>query len=274
MKRILILGGSGFIGHTLYKELSPYFNTYGTYYSNKRLAKNKQFYYFDHTEDDIHTLLKKVQPKLIISALRGPFDDQIALHHQLIEHVELFNCRLMFLSSSNVFDAFHNFPSYEFDKTLSESIYGRLKITIENAIMRLPSSLYVIARLPMVYGLHAPRVKEIEAALMAKEPLEVFPNTIVNVTSDRKLSQQIHYIINHKLSGIFHLGSTDLITHYDFHKRLASKRGWNHLVFKQVFTTNDMRYIAVLPKENKLPPHLLPSCEEILEDSFLKEGLS
>ena len=134
--------------------------------------------------------------------------------------------------------------------------------------MRLAPSKYVIARLPMVYGLHSPRIKEIEALMDEKLPLEVFPNTIVNLISDRKLTQQIHYIINQKLTGIFHLGTTDLITHYDFHKRLAAKRGWDQLVFKQVFTTNDMRYIAVLPKENKLPAHLLPTCEDVLEDSF------
>ena len=80
----------------------------------------------------MHEVLKKVKPKLIISAVRGPFEDQIDLHQQLIEHVKLYNCRLLFLSSSNVFDAFHNYPSYEFDKTLSESVYGRLKIKIEN----------------------------------------------------------------------------------------------------------------------------------------------
>ena len=268
MKRILILGASGFIGNALYKELSPYFATYGTYYSNKKHKENQQFYHFDHTQEDVHKVLKKVKPKLIISAVRGPFEDQIDLHQQLIEHVKLYNCRLLFLSSSNVFDAFHNYPSYEFDKTLSESVYGRLKIKIENDIMRLAPSKYVIARLPMVYGLHSPRIKEIEALMDEKLPLEVFPNTIVNLISDRKLTQQIHYIINQKLTGIFHLGTTDLITHYDFHKRLAAKRGWDQLVFKQVFTTNDMRYIAVLPKENKLPAHLLPTCEDVLEDSF------
>ena len=268
MKRILILGASGFIGNALYKELSPYFATYGTYYSNKKYKENQQFYHFDHTQEDVHEVLKKIKPKLIISAVRGPFEDQIDLHQQLIEHVKLYNCRLLLLSSSNVFDAFHNYPSYEFDKTLSESVYGRLKIKIENDIMRLAPSKYVIARLPMVYGLHAPRIKEIEALMDEKLPLEVFPNTIVNLISDRKLTQQIHYIINQKLTGIFHLGTTDLITHYDFHKRLAAKRGWDQLVFKQVFTTNDMRYIAVLPKENKLPAHLLPTCEDVLEDSF------
>ena len=66
-------------------------------------------------------------------------------------------------------------------------MYGRLKIKIENDIMRLPPSKYVIARLPMIYGLHSPRIKEIEALIAKKQPLEVFPNTIINLNSDRNL---------------------------------------------------------------------------------------
>jgi dTDP-4-dehydrorhamnose reductase len=168
-----------------------------------------------------------------------------------------------------VFDAFEHYPSYEFDKTLSESPYGRFKIRIENSLLKLPPSKYVIARLPMVFGNNAPRTREIENLVASKQPLEVFPNTIVNVTSDRKLSQQIHYIINQKLTGIFHLGSIDLITHFDFIKRIISRRKLEGAIFKQIFTSNQMRYLAVLPKENKLPSHLNVSYESILEDLFL-----
>ena len=88
MKRILILGASGFIGQALYKELSPYYATFGTYHSNKKYRKNKQFYQFDHTQEGIEHVLKKVKPKLIISALRGPFNDQIEVHQQLIEYIQ------------------------------------------------------------------------------------------------------------------------------------------------------------------------------------------
>ena len=52
--RILILGASGFLGHSIYKELSQYFNTYGTYrLPTKKYINNKSFFEYDHKEDDI-----------------------------------------------------------------------------------------------------------------------------------------------------------------------------------------------------------------------------
>ena len=269
MKKILILGGSGFIGNSLYRELNPYFDTYGTYFNEKKFSKNQNFFYYNLQYDNILSIVKKIKPQLIISSLRGPFKEQLKCHEQLVDYIQNFDCRLMFLSSSNVFDAFEHYPSYEFDKTLSESPYGRFKIRIENSLLKLPPSKYVIARLPMVFGNNAPRTKEIEKLVASKQPLEVFPNSIVNVTSDRKLSQQIHYIINQKLTGIFHLGSIDLITHFDFIKRIISRRKLEGAIFKQIFTSNQMRYLAVLPKENKLPSHLNVSYESILEDLYL-----
>ena len=277
MKNILILGGSGFIGYSLYKELSPFFNTFGTFNSNINFKKNKHFFKYDIEKNDIEKLLTKLKPSIIISSLRGPFENQIILHNLLINYSKKFNFKLIFLSSSNVFDSFHNYPSYEYDKTLSESKYGIFKIKIENAILRMKNKNFVIARLPMIFGLNCPRIKEMKDKMLEKKPFEVFPNSIINVNSILKLCQQIHYIINQELNGIFHLGSTDLISHHEFFKKLAIHRNFEKIVFKQVFTINDLRYIAVLPRENKLPSHLTITCDEVLSDSHtdkLKDGKS
>ncbi len=267
MNNILILGGSGFIGYSLYRELTPFFKTYGTFYSNTNFSKNKHFFKYDLEKNSIEELLIKIKPSIVISSLRGPFESQIILHNLLIDYSIKFDYRLIFLSSSNVFDSFHNYPSYEYDKTLSESKYGIFKIKIENAILRMEKSKFVIARLPMIFGVNCPRINEMKDKMLDNEPFEVFPNSIINVNSILKLCQQIHYIINQKLSGVFHLGSTDLTSHHEFFKKLAIHRNFKKLVFKQVFTMNDLRYIAVLPKENKLPSHLTITCDEVLSDS-------
>ncbi len=267
MNNILILGGSGFIGYSLYKELRPFFKTFGTFYSNINFKKNKHFYKYNIERNDIEVLLTKIKPSIVISSIRGPFKYQVMLHHSLISYSKKLNFKLIFLSSSNVFDSFHNYPSYEYDKTLSESKYGIFKIKIENAILRMDTKKFVIARLPMIFGVNCPRVREMKNKIIEKKGFEVFPNSIINVNSILKLCQQIHYIINQGLNGIFHLGSTDLISHYEFFKKLAFHRNFEKIVFKQVYTTNDLRYIAVLPKENKLPNHLNITCDEVLSDS-------
>ena len=181
--RILILGASGFLGGAIYKELCSYFKTFGTYNThNNTLEKNHHFFQYNFEEDDIYEILDIVKPSIIISALRGDFSKQVLLHRHLAEYVFNQKVKLIFLSSANVFDAYSKYPSYEQDKTLSNSIYGHFKIKIENMLLRLPKRQVAILRLPMVFGSKSPRVLEILESIKTKEPIEIFPNLIMNVT--------------------------------------------------------------------------------------------
>ncbi|TWO32863.1 sugar nucleotide-binding protein [Seonamhaeicola sediminis] len=263
---ILILGASGFLGNALYKELCSYFKTFGTYcVSNNLFEKNHHFFQYNFEEDDIYEILDIIKPTIIISALRGDFSKQVLLHQHLSEYVFAKKVKLIFLSSANVFDAYSKYPSYENDKTLSNSIYGHFKIKIENMLLRLPKKQVAILRLPMVFGAQSPRVKEILKNIKDGEPVEVFPNLVMNVTSDDKLTQQIHYIINRNKSGVFHLGSNDLVHHDDFIKEIIETLTHQKAIYKRVYTTNEERYLAVLPKTNTLPKHLQMDSGHILE---------
>ncbi|MEY8847728.1 sugar nucleotide-binding protein [Psychroserpens sp. XS_ASV72] len=266
--RILILGASGFIGNALYKELCPYFKTFGTYRIPKKMfVDNQHFFPYNVEEDDVYEILQATKPTIIISALRGDFNAQTIAHQHISEYLISNDCKIIFLSSANVFDAYSKYPSYEMDKTLSSSIYGHFKIKIENMLLRLPKKKVAIVRLPMVLGSQSPRLKEIKQHLNEKTAIEVFPNIIMNVTTDTKVTQQIHYMINRNKCGIFHLGSIDLVHHDEYMKNIISKISEkNGVVYKRVYTTNEDRYLAVLPKFNKLPKHLQVTSEEVLED--------
>ncbi|WP_136481022.1 sugar nucleotide-binding protein [Cognatitamlana onchidii] len=266
--RILILGASGFIGGAVYKELCSYFLTFGTYcISNKHYEKNNHFFQYNFEEDDIYEILDIVRPTIVISALRGDFSKQVLLHQHLCEYVFSKKIRLLYVSSANVFDAYSKYPSYEHDKTYSNSIYGHFKIKIENMLLRLPKKQVAIMRLPMVFGAQSPRILELIQLNKSKEPIEIFPNLIMNVTTDTKVTQQIHYIINRNKHGIFHLGSEDLVHHDDFIKEMVSVLNFkNKPLYKRVYTTNNDRYLAVLPKFNKLPKHLQLLSQEILTE--------
>ena len=265
--RILILGVSGFIGNAIYKELCSYFKTFGTYATpNPILRKNHQFIQYNHEEDDIIEILKIVKPSIIISALRGDFGTQIIAHQHISEYLQNHNCKIIYLSSSNVFDGYTKFPSYEQDKTLSNSVYGHFKIKVENMLMRLPKHKWAILRLPMVFGLQSPRIEDIKMSISENSAIEIFPNLIMNVTTDTKATQQIHYIINRNKTGVFHLGSVDLVHHDDYIKDIVKSLGFTNPLFKRVYTTNDERYLAILPKDNKLPKHLQLVSQDILTE--------
>jgi len=269
LERILILGASGFIGNALYKELHAYFDTYGTYHTeNEFFEKNHKFHQFDLETENIEILLKNLQPTIIISALRGNFNAQIATHFTIIDYLLHHKSKLIFISSANVFDAFTNYPSYEYDKTLSQSIYGRFKIKIENALLRLPNHKYNIVRMPMVFGDGSPRIKELKTVANMEKAIEVFPNVVINVTAIQKVTQQIHYIINRKKAGVFHLGSTDLVHQKDFIENIFKVLGYSHPLFKNVYDSNNDRFLAVLPKSNLLPPNLHINVQQVVEASL------
>lgn len=271
MKKILILGASGFIGNALYKELRSFFDTHGTYSTDKSsFAKNKKFYQFDLEQENIGILLEELKPSLIVSAVRGNFDAQVSMHFEVIDYILRNNCKLIFLSSANVFDAFTNYPSYEYDKTLSLSIYGRFKIKIENALLRLPNHKYAIARMPMIFGSGSPRVMEIKKQLQEKEAIEVFSNVVINANTIDKLTQQLHYIINRDLQGVFHLGSNDLIHHNDLVTEICEVLGEKAPLLKNVYDSNFDRFLAVLPKDNFLPKNLQISVQDVVGGTLAK----
>tara|TARA_B100001057_G_scaffold499811_1_gene611920 strand:- start:4768 stop:5589 length:822 start_codon:yes stop_codon:yes gene_type:complete len=265
VKNILILGGSGTIGNALYKELSPYYNSYITYFTKKNTI-NKKKIFFDLSISSLVSILKFTQPKLIINSLRGEPNKLINIQNLLVDYCINNNCRLMHISGANVFDAFHNYPSYEYDKTLSESKYGKLQIKMENAMIKLRYSKKVIIRTAIVFGRKSKRIMDIDYLIENKIPLEVFPNLIINFSSLNRLTQQIHFIINQMLSGIFHLGTNNLITHSELIEKIAYSRFMTKVVYKRIYTSNEIRYLALLSKKNKLPKHLNYSIDDAIKD--------
>ena len=137
-------------------------------------------------------------------------------------------------------------------------------------LMRVPERYYVIARLPMVFGKQSPRVQELTQAILQNEPYEVFPDLVMNAAGADKLAQQIHYIINRKKHGIFHLGSHDLVHHNEFIEELRKALLLPKPIYKNVYTSNFDRYLAVIPKERKLPKHLTVTYENVIEECAKK----
>lgn len=274
-KRILILGASGYIGNALYKELLSYFDVYGTYFSpNKFFEQNEVFFRFDAEKDDIDTLLNNVKPNVIISCFKGGWDDLLRVHKQLMAYTMVTpHCRLVLVSTANVFDGSTDFPANENNKPLALSLTGKHAIAVEKIVKQLPLEKYLIVRLPLVLGINASIITILKEAIKNKITFEVYPDLVINVTSDSKMSQQVHYMINQKKQGIYHIGTTDLIHHSDLFEEITEKLGPKKPIFKHIFESNKDRFLAVLPKKKFDHEEHQFTINDIIDEITLKEGI-
>jgi dTDP-4-dehydrorhamnose reductase len=273
--RILILGASGFIGNAFYKELLSYFDVFGTYCNQEGLyCDNQVFYKFDADTDAISELLDDIQPRFIISAFIASHSARLKVHQELVRYCEIRpESLLVFVSSYQVFDAQQRFPSYEYDRPVAESIEGRQTIAIEKVLLeQLPDQIMII-RLPIVLGINSPLLVQLRKAIKYTASFEVFPKMIISATTDNKIAQQLHYILNKELVGIFHLASTDMVHHDDLFKEITAKLGDQQPVFKKVFSSNEDVYQAILPKEHMLPESYRITIAEVIEFCTLNEEI-
>ena len=264
MIRVLIFGGSSSIGTAIFKELNPFYDLHATYYKQIRFSSNKRYLYYDLKDDPVF-ILNKLNPDIIISGLKGNFNLQVKYYDKIIKYCEAFNSKLMFISSSSVFDSFVNYPSYEEDKTFSQSIFGRFNIHIENKLFRMKSSNWTINRSAMIFSSKSKRIDQIKESIINLSPIEIFPNLIININSENLLAKHLHYMISRNLNGIFHHGSKDLINHEELIKIIIEKLNLRAVKFKYVYTTNNNRYLSLLSNKNSFPKHLNFRFDSILE---------
>lgn len=274
-ERVLIIGGSGFIGQTLYKELHPYFDVYGTYAFNTTpyFLESKVFYKYEAQKDDLESLLYLIKPTIIISCFEA---DQMAYkkaHQTIIDFVALAPCKLIYISSVVVFDGLLKHPAIEKTTCKANSSKGLINIANEKNISQLQQEKYLIVRLPILLGYHSVIIQQFINQVKANLPVEVFPNVIISANTQQHFATQLHYLINKAYSGIIHLTSEDVIHHEDLFKEIAIKLELPQVVFKQVYQSNEERYLALLNENPKLPKHKQIDIAQVIEQSSLNFNL-
>ncbi len=265
MTNVLILGASGLVGNALLKKLNKDFNVYGTYSTAKIDFPSEKLFQFNVNDmDKIKKILFNINPDIVISALRGNFEEQISVHTEIANYLKSTNGKLYFCSTANVFDNDIVKPHYENETPEAESDYGNYKIKCEKAITKILGDNAIVLRLPMIWGNPSPRFNSLLSKIKAHEEVEIYTNLYINNNTDTFISKQIHYIIENNLKGIFHLGTTDIINYYDFITNLISKLGYKNIKIKETSLPSKEYYLAILSNRTELPSELQLTNKDIL----------
>ncbi|WP_318614376.1 sugar nucleotide-binding protein [Sporosarcina sp. YIM B06819] len=272
MKKLLILGASGLVGKAIAKECAKNFDVYGTYFSTKTdLAEVKQFQLSVQDEGAIREILQVVQPDIIISSLRGDFDEQLTFHQNLTEAIKNKATMLYYFSTTNVFDGDLSMHHSESDAPIANSDYGRFKMNCENMLMQSLGNRSAIIRIPGIWGKNSPRMNSLKNNLETAEPIEAYSNLECSFLSDVQLARQVCFIFENELSGIFHLAAVDMVKECTFIEELAGQLTTGDINM-QCNTYQDKEttyYFGLVSNREDLPEDLNITNKEII--SYLVE---
>ncbi len=265
--KILIIGASGYIGKALSRQLSDEHEVYGTYATKKTdlLPEERWIHFTTSSFSEIKNILEKVNPQVVLSCLRGDFEQQLAAHRILAEYCQYRkDSKVIFFSTANVFDADLSRPHFEEDQPIAESDYGKYKIECERLLSEKLGERAVILRIPGVWGKDCPRILDLIERARSKELISSPPGLYINLALDVQIAECVEFILLNDLKGCFHIGTKDYIRNLDFLKRLSADMGFTEAVFEETEEIEEM-YFAVLPGREEIPKMLLITVEDAIE---------
>ncbi|WP_144554960.1 sugar nucleotide-binding protein [Bacillus sp. X1(2014)] len=267
MEKVLILGASGLVGSALLNEFKDEFDLYGTYSTSlTSLPDEKQFQLGVHQIDKLKEIIQSIKPEIVISCLRGDFDQQLMFHKELALEIKHTRSRVYYFSTTNVFDGDLLKPHTESDKPMAESDYGNFKITCENILKEILDERVMIIRIPAIWGKNSPRFKLIKESIKNNKVIDVYNNLVCNNLLDVQLAKQLRFIIKNQLKGVIHLGTKDSMTQGQFFKQVISKLASEKNILRyQSYQDKDVTYYFQLTSNREdVPSFLQCTNEEII----------
>jgi len=267
MEKVLILGASGLVGRAILDELKDGFDLYGTYSTSvTSLPEEKQFQLEVHQIDKLREIIQSIKPDIVISCLRGDFDQQLKFHKELALTLQNTSSQVYYFSTTNVFDGDFSKPHTETDIPIAESDYGKFKIACENILKEILDERVIVSRIPAIWGKNSPRLHLIKESIKNNKIIDVYNNLVCNNLLDAQLAKQLRFIIENQLKGIIHLGTKDCMTQGQFYEQIISKLACEKNILRyQSYQDKDVTYYFQLTSNREdLPDFLQCTNEEII----------
>lgn len=275
MKKILIVGASGFIGNSLFKKLIIKSN-----YKLKGTSLNSQNNLFEKLDinnlEQTKILLNKFKPEIIIwcagnknlSETEKSLKNTINVNFESIKGIEDYlnkfsSTHFIFLSSDYIFDGVKgNFKVN--DKANPKTFYGISKLTAEQYI-KTKFPLFSIVRTSAVIGKGSVFFDWLNNCVVNKKNTSLYTNNFTPTPLDF-LIRQIEYLFEKKTSATYNICGNKTLSRYDIGLIISKYYGINPIFLKKERDGNNS-----FQKDLSLVPFLVKEENINLEEEILKE---
>lgn len=234
MKKILIIGASGFLGWHLCQLAKQEWEVYGTYCTHSLELPGIKILPVNLTDfSDLQRLFNDINPNAVIHTAARSQPNYCQTHPQESQRINVAaSCNIAglcadyaipcaFTSTDLVFDGL-NAPYKETDSVSPVNLYGEQKVMAETGMLeRYPMT--AVCRMPLMFGRETPTAKSfmqpfIQTLKEGKE-LKLFTDEFRTPASGITAAKGILLALE-KINGYIHLGGKERISRYDFGKLL------------------------------------------------------
>jgi dTDP-4-dehydrorhamnose reductase len=230
MKKILLLGSSGWVAHYLIPSLQKHISNCKIIGSVVNNAPEHHIETFKATSKDLEIIdntFNNLNPDIVINMSRGEDDDSFSLHKYLIDKCNTEDCHYNYFSSFNALDANLTEEHYEDELPNAQTEYGVFKAKCENELTS-NSKNHSIFRFGATHGWAPNRLARTETFLehmLSGESLTIDTGVLQNRLATNHMANMMAAVIEKSGEGVFHFGAMDGSEEIDFLRDLAESFG-------------------------------------------------
>ncbi len=251
MKKILITGATGQLGRSLMALLSSYYHVLGTLHRNP--VASRMNYPCEKMDvgnlEEVRKVIRHYNPDVVINTAAFTHVDRAETERESAWRINvtglenIIKCtgnqtRVIQISSDYVFDG-KDGPYREADPTYPISYYGKTKLAAEN-LLRGANRHFLILRGNVLYQTSADDKASffswVYTSLKKGTPIRVVTDQISNPTWVEAFSQAIMKCIVLGAAGIYHFGSNDYLSRYEFALKVAEIFGFDAGLITPILT--------------------------------------